>query len=44
MPNYLLVAGQHIPVRVNIFIAGILAFGVRSTIRKVRSQVGREAA
>jgi hypothetical protein len=41
---YLLVAGQNIPVWVYIFIAGMLAFGVWSTIRKVRSQVGREAA
>jgi len=29
---------------VYIFIAGMLAFGVWSAIRKVRSQVGREAA
>ncbi len=44
MPDCLLVAGQHVPVRVYIFIAGMLAFGVWSAIRKVRSQVGREAA
>jgi len=44
MPDCLLVAGLHVPVRVYIFIAGMLAFGVWSAIRKVRSQVGREAA
>ncbi len=41
---YLLVAGQNIPVWVYILIAGMLAFGVWSTVRKVRSQVGRRAA
>ncbi len=41
---YLLVAGQNIPVWVYIFIAGIIALGVWSTVRKVRSQVGRGAA
>jgi len=38
---YLLVAGQNIPVWVYIVIAGMLAFGVWSTVRKVRGQVGR---
>lgn len=41
---YLLVAGQNIPVWVYIFIAGMLAFGVWSTVRKVRRQVGRRTA
>ncbi len=41
---YLLVAGQNIPVWVYIVIAGMLAFGVWSTVRKVLSQVGRRAA
>ncbi len=40
---YLLVAGQNIPNWVYILIAGMLAFGVWSTVRKVRSQVGRRA-
>jgi hypothetical protein len=41
---YLLVAGQNIPVWVYVFIAGMLALGVLSTVRKVRGQIDREAA
>jgi len=41
---YLLVEGRNVPIWVYIFIAGMLAFGVWSTVRKVRSQVGRGAA
>lgn len=41
---YLLVAGQNIPVWVYGVIAGMLAFGVWSTVRKVHSQVGQRAA
>ncbi|MDQ1473640.1 MAG: hypothetical protein QOJ99_5120, partial [Bryobacterales bacterium] len=40
---YLLVAGKNIPVWVYFFIAAMLTFGIWSTVRKVRSQVGREA-
>ncbi len=41
---YLLAAGQNIPVWVYIFIAGMLALGVWSTVRKVQRQVDRGAA
>jgi hypothetical protein len=41
---YLLVAGQNIPFWVYIFIAGMLAVGVWSTVRKVRSHLGRGGA
>lgn len=41
---YLLIAGKNIPVWVYVFIAGMLALGIWSTVRKVRGQIGREAA
>ncbi len=43
---YLLVAGKNIPVWVYIFVAGMLAFGAWSTVRKVKAQVasGRQSA
>ncbi len=41
---YLLIAGQNIPVWVYVFIAGMLALGIWSTVRKVRGQIGRQAA
>ena len=36
---YLLVAGQNIPGWVYVFVAGMVAFGVYSTVRKVRARL-----
>lgn len=36
---YLIVAGRDIPVWVHVFIAGMLAFGIYSTVRKVRTKL-----
>ena len=41
---YLLVAGKNIPVWVYVFVAGMLALGIWSTVRKVRGQIGGESA
>jgi hypothetical protein len=35
---YLLIAGRNIPVWVYIFIAAMIAFGIYSTVQKVRKQ------
>jgi hypothetical protein len=37
---YLAIVGKNIPVWVYIFVAGMVAFGVYSTIRKVRGKLG----
>ncbi|MEZ4702298.1 MAG: hypothetical protein R2834_18330 [Rhodothermales bacterium] len=36
---YLLIAGRNIPLWVYAFIAGMVAFGVYSTVKKIRGQV-----
>ena len=36
---YLIIAGKNIPVAVYVFIAILVAFGVYSTVKKVRSQL-----
>lgn len=36
---YLLVVGHNIPVWVYVFVAGMIAFGVYSTVKKIRRQV-----
>jgi len=36
---YLLIAGQNIPAWVYFFVAGMLAFGVHSTVRKIKSKL-----
>ncbi len=36
---YLLIAGKDIPAWVYFFVAGMLAFGVYSTIRKIKSRL-----
>jgi len=36
---YLLVAGKNIPAWVYLFVAGMLAFGVYSTVRKIKSRL-----
>ena len=41
---YLLLAGKNIPGWVYFFVSGMLALGIWSTIRKVRTQLGRESA
>jgi hypothetical protein len=35
---YLLVAGRNIPVWVYVFIAGLIVFGVHSTLQKIKAQ------
>ena len=37
---YLAIVGRNIPAWVYIFVAGMVAFGVYSTIRKVRAKLG----
>ncbi|MGI9544009.1 MAG: hypothetical protein ACR2MX_12200, partial [Cyclobacteriaceae bacterium] len=36
---YLIIAGKNIPAWVYFFIAGLIAFGVWSTVRKIRKKV-----
>jgi len=36
---YLLVAGEDIPAWVYLFVAGMLGFGVYSTVRKIKSKL-----
>ena len=38
---YLLIVGRNIPAWVYVFIVAMVGFGVVSTVRKIRSQVGR---
>jgi len=40
---YLLIAGKNIPVWVYFFVAGMLAFGVYSTVRKIKSKLNASA-
>ncbi len=39
---YLLIAGQNIPIPVYIAIAVLIAFGIYTTVNKVRAQLGKE--
>ena len=41
---YLIIAGKNIPVWVYVFVVGMLAYGTWSTVRKVRTQVGKKQA
>lgn len=37
---YLIIAGKNIPIWVYVFIAGMVAFGIYSTLKKIRTRAG----